>query len=361
MIAPPTFPVLDVLTRSGAARDGFVAAIDDTVDTDAGLVSDVLRVAGRVGETLATRRALVELCAVVRALDSCLAGDIELAELARGVAVHAARTDGFAHFDEARVLLRTLDELLARAAAPDANERALRSQVAWLDGELRSWLLEQMTGSPTGTLPTPTASAAPMPPTLVSDLARVRASNELTDDLLANARFHDVRGLAAAAWVRGWSAVPRAGERLGDDPDEAARLLAALLDIGTHELLHVDLAPRARWHLHGDQLHVADGLRTVAAHTVADDTLAALTVDRPAHGLFTDDAGSFALLEADDHHVVAGPRPFVEAVCGCTVGEALAAFREHVEERAGDDEPPPELLLVAQRYGRLRRRGRGTS
>ena len=54
--------------------------------------------------------------------------------------------------------------------------------------------------------------------------------------------------------------------------------------------------------------------------------------------------GTFAVLEAVDHHVVAGPRAFVETVCGASLGEALAAFRDYVERMAVDGEPPEHLL-----------------
>ena len=115
MQAGSTHDAFDVLVRSGGARDAFLAALpgaDDPANVDAALVSDVLRVAGRVAQTVGTRRALVGLCGILRALDAALDGRIELAELRGGIESHSAGTDGFAAFDDARVLLRTIAEIL---------------------------------------------------------------------------------------------------------------------------------------------------------------------------------------------------------------------------------------------------------
>ena len=79
MVDAPTFDVVDVLTRAGAARDALLALLDDeTLDLDAHLVSDVLRANGRVGVALETRPALVELCTVLRAIDASTSGRIWL-------------------------------------------------------------------------------------------------------------------------------------------------------------------------------------------------------------------------------------------------------------------------------------------
>ncbi|MCW2973261.1 MAG: hypothetical protein JWN72_1534, partial [Thermoleophilia bacterium] len=350
-----TFSVLDVLTRSGAQRDRFITALDATVDTDAALVSDVLRVTGRVGAALAVRTTLVELCALLRALDAWEAGTITLAELGRGIDAHAARTDDFERFGSARVDLRTLVELLVRARdrarndtlAPDvraAAERPLRAQVAFLHASLRTWLLEELTGAADGALASPAASPEPAPtdPAEVDDTERARAFNALAEELLTGTAYFDFRGLVAAAWRRGWSAVPRDGERLGEDGAELGRFVAALRDLEVDGLVQVDLAPRARWQLTGGRIVLADGLRRIALRALDADGVAAAIAERPAHALFTSPGGDFAYLEGDEHHVVAGPRAFVEAVCGASTGEALAAFREYVEARAGsaDDDPP---------------------
>ncbi|MBC7460274.1 MAG: hypothetical protein H7287_02830 [Thermoleophilia bacterium] len=373
-----TFSVLDVLTRSGAERDHFITALDATVDTDVALVSDVLRVTGRVGAARANRTTLVELCALLRALDAWETGTITLAELGRGLDAHAARTDDFERFGSARVDLRTLEELLMRARehehalddtvnplARAVAERPVRSQVAFLHASLRAWLIEELTGSVDGALPAAPAAAAlgAADPDVVEDTERLRSYNALAEELLTGTAYFDFLGLLAAAWRRGWSAVPRHHERLGDDGPELRRFITALRDLGEEEFVEVDLAPRARWQLAGGRIVVADGLRRVALRPLDATGIAAAIAERPAHALFTSPDGSFAYLEGDEHHVVAGPHAFVEAVCGAPPGEAPAAFRDYVEARAGadDDDPPQHLVQVAERYGRLRRRGRGTS
>ncbi|MCB0880223.1 MAG: hypothetical protein KDC46_14715, partial [Thermoleophilia bacterium] len=118
---------------------------------DALLVSDVLRTAARVGDTLDLRRALVQLCALLRALDAAERELITLDELRAGLALHSARSDRFEHFADARVVLRTLAELL-ELDTPATGETALRGQVALLHAELRAFAYEQLTGSPHGEL-----------------------------------------------------------------------------------------------------------------------------------------------------------------------------------------------------------------
>ncbi|MCW2949370.1 MAG: hypothetical protein JWN41_383 [Thermoleophilia bacterium] len=382
MNAPPTFAVLDVLTRSGSARDSFITALDATIDTDAALVSDVLRATGRVGAALGTRSVLVQMCAVLRVLDAWQSGGIDVDELARGFAVHAARSDRFEQFGDARASLRTLDEMLtlARASArattgmpPSsseradsrritsahaAHERALHAQIAFLHADVRGWVLAELTGHSDGAFTTAETVAVEA----VSDVSTRAVGTRIADELLTGSAFHNFHGLVAAAWRRGWAAVPVEGERLGDDHDECVRLLRALRTLGVGELLQIDLAPRVRWHVRGALVTLADGLRSVVVHSLDECGMSNACAERRSHALFTDLDGSSAYLESDDHHVIAGPRALVEAVCGRTPGDALATFRAYVETSAdADGEPSADLLAVADRYGRLRRRGRAGS
>lgn len=365
----PDLDVLDVLTRAGSAREQVSSALGEQLDeVDAQLVSDVLRAAGRVGETLELRRALVQLCALVRAIDAAEQQRITLAELATGLALHAAHTDRFAAFDDARVLLRTLDELLAHPT-PASGQQALRAQVVILHRQLREFLLEQLTGSVDGTMCTqPASEHAPRDTRAafaVTDPAVARANHELVDELLHGADNHPVTGILGAAWRRGWSAVPIAGDLPGElDEHELPRLAAALelLDPVPLELVQVDLRRQPRWRLDGSTMVLGDGLRR-SWHVPA-------TLDGLQHSMADDRAGwcvlsttdlAFAIIEGADHHALIGPTNFVTAACGAPPLEVVARFREHVEQLTDhddDDEPPADLLEIATRFGRLRRRSR---
>lgn len=364
-----TFDVLDVLTRAGDARERLADALGEQLDAiDALLVSDVLRTAARVGDTLDLRRALVQLCALLRALDAAERELITLDELRAGLALHAARSDRFEHFADARVVLRTLAELLERDT-PATGETALRGQVALLHAELRAFAYEQLTGSPHGELAAGAGEARttqqidPRADTLVTSPDAARANHELVDELLHGARHHPVTGLLGAAWVRGWSAVPLAGEQLGEDDDhELDRLADALLvlDNGApRELVQVDLRRQPRLHLDGRTLTLGDGLRRSWTLPASRDGLALAACERPGWCVLATDDLAFAIVEGAGHHALLGPTPFVTAACGMSPLEAVARFREHVESMAGEDEDPPaDLLEVAERFGRLRRRSR---
>jgi hypothetical protein len=358
---------LDVLTRAGASRERVSSELGEQLDdVDAALVGDVLRASGRVGETLQLRRSLVQLCALVRAVDAAEQQLITLDDLASGLALHAARSDRFEHFDDARVLLRTLAELLARDT-PDSGRQALRSQVAILHRQLREFLLEQLTGSADGSMPTGAADtleiADPRAAFVVSDPVAVRRNHELVHELLHGADDHPVTGILGAAWRRGWSAVPIVGELPGEsDADEPARLADALelLDPAPHELVQVDLRSQPRWHLDGTTMRVSDGLRRSWHLPPTLHGLQLATTERPSWCVLTTSDLQFAIVEGAGHHALLGPTAFVTAACAAPPLETVARFREHVEQLAGGehDDPPADLLEIATRFGRLRRRSR---
>jgi hypothetical protein len=371
----PSFDVLDVLTRAGDERDALLAMLDDpAADIDSHLVSDVLRSTGRVGAALETRPALVELCAVLRAIDAATSGRIALTELRSGIEVHAARTDRFAAFHDARVLLRTLDELLADPARLELDERATRSQVALLHRELQAWMEDELLGSAAagladpapGSASTSDAPADPRAAFAITDPVERRAAHDAVDELLHGARHHPVTGLLGAAWMRDWSAVPVAGERIGEDAGELERILEAVRVLGpvvTHVLM-VDRRAQPRWHVEGRTVVVGDGLRLAWRLPATADGLRHLALEDRARCVLTTPDLAFAIVEAVDHHAVLGPAAFVEAACDATPLQAIARFREYVEDLAEDTdssgvgEPPEHLVEVATSFGRLRRRSR---
>ncbi|MCW2922736.1 MAG: hypothetical protein JWM98_140 [Thermoleophilia bacterium] len=355
---------VEVLTRAGSARDGFRAAIGTDVEVDARLVSDLLRVSGRVGATLETRRALVELCGLVRAMDAAEAGRIDPGELRRGLEVHSGRTDGFAQFHDARVLLRTLAEVLGAGRAEADDPRPVLAQLAWLHRDLRCWLLEQLTGDAGGqvTAPAPAPAAAvadPREPWRIAAPEERRRADARVEDLLHGAAHHPITGLLGAAWVRGWYAAPVPGDRLGDDRAELARMATAAVAFGWDHVLQVARARPPRWTLDGDRLRVGDDLRPSWRLPATADGLALAARERPGPTIVTSFDDAFAYVEADGHHLVLGPADVVEAIVGATPLEAIAAFRDHVDSLADEDgDPPSDLLAVAMACGRLRRRSR---
>lgn len=354
----PSFPVLDVLTRAGADREQFCAAIDDDgPQVDARLVSDLLRARGRVGETLETRRALVDLCAVVRSLDAAQSGRITLDELRRGLDLHAGRTARFSDFHDARVLLRTLGEVLGDGRATE-HPGAVGAQVSMLHGELRAWLLDELTGGVAASEAT-TPDAEHDEVEQVPGDERVRA-DALVEELLHGARHHPVTGLLGAAWVRGWSAVPIAGEMLGDDPAELDRLALA---IERHEpaiarLVQVQRSRPPRWSIRSDVVQVGDPQRSSWSFPATRQGLTQAARERAGWAVLTTWDLDFAYVEGGGHHALLGPTGFVTVACGMPPLEAVATFREHVEELAVDGDPPHDLLEVAEQFGRLRRRSR---
>ncbi|MEO6867687.1 MAG: hypothetical protein ABI200_06670, partial [Gaiellales bacterium] len=316
------FDAIELLTRNSDARERFLAQLGEGPDIDAQLVADVLRVGGRVGATLQTRRALVELCALVRAIDAAVNRRIDLFELRAGLSIHAARTDDFESFHETRVLLRTLAELLAdERRFADGADGPLRSQIAYLDGELRSWLVEQLTGSADETAPAadpaPPPAADPREPFRAQGEER-RAADALVTELLEGARHHPVTGLLGAAWVRAWSAVPISGDRLGDDPGELKRLLDALpsLDPSPTSLVQINRMRSARWTLDGRTLTLGDQLRDGWVLPASMDGLQLAAAERLGPTTITTFDLAFAYVEADGYHALLGPRSFVEEVCG---------------------------------------------
>lgn len=357
--------MVDVLTRAGDARDALLALLDDEpVDLDAHLVSDVLRATGRVGAALETRPALVGLCTVLRAIDAATSGRIGLDELRAGIEVHAARTDRFAAFHDARVLLRTLDEVLEPARI-EHDARATRSQVELLHRQLHEWMVDQLVGSGEATAAVPAAAVElsdPRDEFEVTDLALRRTAHEIVDELLLGARDHPVPGLPGAAWRRDWSAVPIAGERFGEDPDEVTRFADAFMSQLPHvtHVLQVDRRMPPRWTIRGREVIVGSGLRRawLLPASIHGFTIAALE-DR-ARSVLTTPELDVALVEGVDHHALLGPSAFVEQALGVPPLHAIARFRDHVEAlaEADDGDPPTHLLDVATSFGRLRRRSR---
>lgn len=360
-----TLDALDVLTSAGAARDAVSAAVDlDGPALDALLVSDLLRSTGRVGEALHTRAALVELCALVRALDAARARRIGLEDLLVGVRMHATRTDHFAAFHEAGVLLRTVLEVLEHGLGRH-DEGPVRSQLAYLHRELRGWLLTQLTGSPDGQvgqpLPTPPAPD-PRAPWLLRDGDLRRRCHEFAEDLLHGARDRPVTGLLGAAWVRGWSAVPVPGDLFGEERAAQARLDLALsaLDGGRpRRLVQVERALGPRWRLEGTRMSVCPRSRRAWSLPPDPDGIAALAGgDGRGWTIITSERLDFAIVEDAGHHALLAPRPVADVLCGEPVLSAMARFRDYVEALEVDGEPPADLLEVAERFGRYRRRAR---
>lgn len=359
--APRTLDVVEVLTRARESRDELLALVDyPELDLDSHLVSDVLRASGRVGAALRTRPALVELCAVLRAMDAAIAGRIDLNELRAGIEAHAARTNRFEAFHDARVLLRTLDDVLEPARiAYDA--RATTSQVELIHGQLQEWMVDQLVGT-SGVQAEPLATPRDARSAFEVLEPELRgAAHELVEELLYGARDHPVTGLLGAAWRRDWSAVPIASERFGENPaqvDRLAETLAAQLPNVTH-VLQVERHRPPRWAVRGRELLVNDGLRRAWRLPASRDGIALAAIEERTRAVITTPELEFAIVEGVDHHALLGPMPFVEAVLGVPPLHAIAAFREHVESLADDgDDPPEHLLEVATNFGRLRRRSR---
>ncbi|MCW2962116.1 MAG: hypothetical protein JWM90_2503 [Thermoleophilia bacterium] len=352
----PAFDVYEVLTRVRGAREEFVQLVGTDGEIDAALVSDVLRENGRVSETRAYHRELAELCAVLRAIDANRAGLIDLADLQRGIAAHGARTDQFERFHEARVLLRTIEEVLA--LRDEAPARAVEAQVSYIHEELEEWLLAELRG----VVGAVDALSSIEPPRRPGDALRITdpieraAIDAQATELIDGAAHHPVTGLAGAAWVRGWAAVPVASDLLSDDEAAPPRLAAALRELGVERAALVVRTAPLRWELRGSAVIPGDGLRPSYAASTSDEGIHALTSLPRGAAILTDLEGTFAVLEGVDHHVIAGPRAFVEQALGRSVNEAFGAFREFVESLALEGEPPEDLLEAARRYGRLRRR-----
>jgi len=358
-----TFDTLDVLLRSGDARTTFLASVGaagEGADVDPRLVSDVLRVTGRVGATVRTRGALVGLCAILRALDAALDGRIDVRELRDGMALHSARTDDFAAFEAARVLLRTISEVLRDEGRVATSPRAVRAQLALLDADLRSWMVAELLGTePHERADVGGIRAAPR--WQVEDREARAANDAIVEELFHGSSYGPVSGLLGAAWVRDWRAVPLVGERLDEVPGAAGRILAAAssLEGACDALLRIDRSRSPRWFVEGTTIRTGDGLRPSWAFPASPEAFeAVLGGDRRGWSVLTTRDLHFAIVEAAGHHAVLGPAAFVEVACGAPPLECIARFREHVEALAVEDEPPPDLLDVATSFGRFRRRSR---
>ena len=361
------FDAVEVLTQASEERDELLALLGDpSSDLDAHLVSDVLRSTGRVGDTLATRRVLVELCAVLRAIDAAVRERIALDELRAGIELHAARTDRFAAFRDVRVLLRTLDEVLEPGRIQH-DERATRAQVELLHRDLQAWMEDELVGdAPSRTdhdapVPAVTAVEDPRAPFEVRDPVERRHAHDLVEELLHGARHHPVTGLLGAAWMRDWSAVPVAGERFGEDPGDIDRLADAFAGElpGVTHVLQVERRAPSRWRLDGSTIIVGDGLRRSWKLPTSRDGLTLAALEDRSRAVLVPTTLDMALVEGVDHHALLGPAAFVEAAAGMPPLHAIARFREHVESLAEDGEDPPEHLVeLATSFGRLRRRSR---
>ncbi len=361
----PTLDVLDVLTRAGSDRAHLGEHVGEQLDQlDALLVSDVLRAAGRVGDTLAIRRQLVQMCSILRALDAAERELIDAGELRTGLGAAAAASDRFAAFDSARIELRTLLELLERVPEPRLVG-PLRAQVQLLHANLRGFVFEQLTGSSEGDLPRAVGAlrSHALAPFSVGDESRAQAHHDLVEELLHGAAHHPVTGLLGAAWVRDWAAVPIVGEQLGeDDPGEIDRLASAITALTTRpsSLVLASVRRAPRWTIDGRALVPGNGLRSSWLLHADRRSLELVAETRSGWCVLTTPDLDFAVVEGAGHHALLGPRVFVDRACGVPAIEAVARFREHVEQLASHngDEPPDDLVALAESYGRLRRRSR---
>lgn len=350
--------------RSGAARDAFCSSTDvDPTAIDPQLVSDVLRVSGTVASAAPVRATLVELCALVRAIDAYESGRIGVEELRAGLALHSGRTDGFAQFGDVRVVLRTLTEVLEHGRV-GATPAAVDAQVAYVHADLRAWLVERLTGGREAAAQTGAADCSSrrpdaMEPHRVASRDEVARLDALVEELLHPTRSAPFGGTAGAVWLRGWTAAPVIGEFVGEDPAELDRLADVLAAAGIDAVQQVRLARGAAWNVTAERRVVAlDRARASWTVPAARRALGLLGRERGYRTLITCGDERFVLLEREDHHVVLGERSFVAGVCGVGVGEAIAAFRLAVEELDdGELGPPQHLLDAAALWGRLRRRG----
>lgn len=364
--ASPRFDVIDVLTRADGDRTGAAAAVGEAIDSlDALLVSDVLRHCARVGSAQADLPTLVASCALTRSVDAFLQQLIDVHDLRNGLMMHARRTDEFMDFGAARVTLRTMCEVLQHA---DASPAACRHQLALLDAHLREWLITELTGSATAAMPSadpPTSAASALDSWRVTDAETARTLHDLVDEVLHGAQGYPATGLLGTAWRRGWSAVPLVGDMFGDeDAGEAARLANAIgvLDDAPTSAALINMHSEPSWHLDRRAMIIGDGLRASWLLPPAGDALqlAAASSQRRGWAMLSTPELHFALVERSGYHALLGPRRFVEAACGAPPLEIVARFRQYVDELDADDdgEAPTELLEVATRFGRLRRRAR---
>ena len=103
---------------------------------------------------------------------------------------------------------------------------------------------------------------------------------------------------------------------------------------------------------------VGDGLRRSWQLPATPEGLALAAIEDRYRSVLTTFDLDFALVEADEHRVLLGPRDFVEEALGVPPLEAIAEFREEADALGPDEETPHPLQAVAQTYGRLRRRSR---
>lgn len=349
------FEVLDVLAEAGPERDRFCAAIGDPGCDDEGLIRATLAASGRPlspGLERAGVAGVSQLAALARAVRACVDARIDLEELRAGVAAIAAASANFDRLGPARALARTVAELLAGDGLP---ARAVRRQLAVLHDHLRAELAEQLVGDPHGIalVRSPTSSDAWRDQYRILDHERRDAADRCASEWLDEA----AGGARRASWVRGWAAVPVSGEQFGEDPAEQLRLAEALAMTTASALIQVKLARPSRYLVQGTRATVQDQVRR--AYEFPPDVAGARRATSGDRGqcLFTTPDEQLVVLELEDHHLVSGPVRVVELICGRSAPEAFAAFREHVESLATDDDDPPEHLLdAARRYGHGRRR-----
>ena len=354
-----SFDALDVLARAGDARDAFCSHVGGHGD-DIGLIRALLG-SGSGSSDRAAVDALVELAAVVRALEAFATGRVDLDELRSGMRLRSRVTRSFERLGPARAMLRTVDDLLVDK---ELDQRRVAAQLRVLHGHLHDSLRAQLTGcdhepgvdvSSDATDKAVPADGSNESPLDVDD-ALAERFDALARECAEGPPNYRGGGLRAFAWVRGWIAVPVASEQLGDDPAELERVARVLESVGATHVVRVERTPRSRYEVAGTSVTVGSNMRRSREFEPTIDDLRRASGGTRRHCVFTTRNEDLVYVEDDDHHVIAGPRELVEAICGCSVGEALGAFHEHVEALAVDDEPPEELAELARAYGRMRRR-----
>lgn len=354
----PTFDVIDVLACVGEERDRFHAA-SGAESSDARVIRAVL--AARIvpeGAALAERasvESLVLTATVLRSLDALGRRMITLEELRRGFSVYDRATGGFAEFGPSRVWARTVGELLD---STDASEGRLRGQ---LDG-VRKLLLESFHGQLQGYEgvamgeSAPILSAQPWPGMeqfRVLDDELVVELDTLVTECVDGPTNYPNGGIAAAAFVRGWVAVPVLETDCGDMLVRVSGALAA------ESLLQVRRARVPRFSASGLRLTINDHARPAWKIEPGAIELVLAAENRPP-SLFTSGGRrrKFVILEHDDVVVVAGPIDLVQTICGASVDDAMATFRVELEAQYPHDDAPSELGNYERWYGRLLSRAR---
>jgi hypothetical protein len=156
------------------------------------------------------------------------------------------------------------------------------------------------------------------------------------------------------AWRRGWRVVPILVDAV------PAELCTGRLG----DLVVTTVAPPRAWWIEGEDLVMPATVERPCwrIDAAADATTAAgiyAATDRPRLVATLGEDRAW-WIEAPDHVLLLAAPSDVELLLGQPASHLIAAFRERVEAVATDDgdEPPEQLLHVADRCGRLRLRSR---